>query len=54
MSANIETLIKVACGFRHLVNELVFVGGVMAELYADDPAATEIRPTKDVDCVVET
>lgn len=53
MSANIEMLIKVARGLQHLVNEMVFVGGAVAELYADDPAATEIRPTKDVDCVVE-
>jgi hypothetical protein len=32
---------------------VAFVGGAIAELYADDPAASEIRPTKDVDCVIE-
>lgn len=28
-------------------------GGSGAELHADDPAATDIRPTMDVDCVIE-
>jgi hypothetical protein len=32
---------------------MVFVGGAVAELYADNPAASEIRPTIDVDCVIE-
>jgi len=32
---------------------VVFVGGAVAELYADDPAASDIRPTLDVDCVIE-
>ena len=31
----------------------MFVGGSVAELYADNPAATDIRPTMDVDCVIE-
>ena len=53
MSANTEMLIKVATGLAHLTDEVVFIGGAVAELYANDPAATEIRPTKDVDCVVE-
>jgi predicted nucleotidyltransferase len=53
MSANTEMLIRVARGLKQLADEMVFVEGAVAELYADDPAATEIRPTKDVDCVVE-
>ncbi|MFV0605472.1 MAG: nucleotidyl transferase AbiEii/AbiGii toxin family protein [Niabella sp.] len=53
MSANTDMIIKVAKGLSHLKDEVVFVGGAVAELYADDPAASEIRPTKDVDCVVE-
>ena len=36
-----------------LCKDVVFVGGSVAELYADDPAATDIRPTMDVDCVIE-
>lgn len=53
MSANTQMLIKVAKGLKHLTDEMVFVGAAVAELYADDPAASEIRVTKDVDCVVE-
>lgn len=43
----------VANGLGELKNEMVFVGGAVAELYANNPAASEIRPTKDVDCVIE-
>jgi len=43
----------VANGLEELKDEMVFVGGAVAELYADNPAASEIRPTIDVDCVVE-
>lgn len=28
---------------------MVFVGGAVVSLYTDDPAADEIRPTKDID-----
>ena len=43
----------VANGLGDLRDEMVFVGGVVAELYADNPAASVIRPTLDVDCVIE-
>lgn len=43
----------VANGLGELKDEMVFVGGAVAELYADNPAASEIRPTIDVDCVIE-
>lgn len=43
----------VAIGLGELRNEMIFVGGAVAELYADNPAASEIRPTIDVDCVIE-
>lgn len=36
------------------MRKVVFVGGSVAELYAEDPAATDIRPTMDVDCVIKT
>lgn len=52
-SANIIMLQTVANGLGELKDEMVFVGGVVAELYADNPAASEIRPTLDVDCVIE-
>lgn len=36
-----------------LSDELIFVGGATACLYVDADIADEIRPTEDVDCVVE-
>lgn len=53
LSTNIIMLQTVAHGLGDLRDEMVFVGGVVAELYADNPAASEIRPTLDVDCVIE-
>ncbi len=35
---NIEMLQTVANGLEELKDEIVFVGGAVAELYADDPA----------------
>lgn len=52
-STNIIMLQTVANGLEELKDEMVFVGGAVAELYADNPAASEIRPTIDVDCVIE-
>jgi len=52
-STNIRMLQTVANGLGELRDEMVFVGGAVAELYADNPAASEIRPTIDVDCVIE-
>ena len=50
---NIEMLQTVANGLEELKDEIVFVGGAVAELYADDPASSDIRPTQDVDCTIE-
>jgi predicted nucleotidyltransferase len=36
-----------------LKNKFVYVGGAVVELYCDDPARAEVRPTDDVDVVVE-
>jgi len=52
LSANINMLQTVANGLGELKNDMVFVGGAVAELYASDPAASDIRPTLDVDCVI--
>jgi len=51
-STNINMLQTVASGLGELKNDMVFVGGAVAELYASDPAASDIRPTLDVDCVI--
>lgn len=53
MSSNLNRLKVIADGLGELRHDVVFVGGSVAELYADDPAATDIRPTMDVDCVIE-
>ena len=53
MSKNIEMLAIVANGLGEMCKDVVFVGGSVAELYADDPAASDIRATLDIDCVVE-
>ncbi|MFC2080388.1 hypothetical protein ACFLRQ_02825 [Bacteroidota bacterium] len=42
-----------AKGLGDLKDDMVFVGGAVAELYASDPASSDIRPTLDVDCVIE-
>lgn len=52
-SANILMLQTVANGLGRLKDKMVFVGGAVAELYASNPELSDIRPTLDVDCVVE-
>ena len=43
----------VAQGLGDLVDEVVFVGGAVAEFYATGPAAEEARISDDIDCVIE-
>jgi len=52
-STNMRMLQTVAEGISALTKEVVFVGGAIAELYATNPALADIRPTQDVDCVIE-
>ncbi len=52
-STNISMLQTVAIGLRDLKDKMVFVGGAVAELYATNSAASDIRPTLDVDCIIE-
>jgi hypothetical protein len=52
-SKSIEMIEIVAGGLGELLDEVVFVGGAVTSLYIDDPAALYIRPTKDVDCIIE-
>jgi len=44
----------VARALGPLVDEVVFVGGTIPALLITDPAAPRIRPTKDVDFVVDS
>lgn len=40
---------RVAVALGELNEKVVFVGGAMISLYIDDPAAEDVRPTKDID-----
>jgi hypothetical protein len=46
---NREATKKVAKALGNLNAKVVYVGGAMVGLYIDDPAAEDIRPTKDID-----
>ncbi len=50
---NLGAVEKVANALCHLRENVVFVGGAVVSLYANDPAADDVRPTKDVDIVLE-
>jgi len=49
---NIGVVEEVAKGLERLKNQMVFVGGAVVSIYADDPAADEIRPTADIDLTI--
>lgn len=53
MSANRDLLVRVARKVRPLLDELVFVGGAVVELYFTDPASPRVRPTDDTDAICE-
>lgn len=44
---------EVAEALKEIKEQVVFVGGAIVSLYTDDPAADEIRPTKDIDLTVQ-
>lgn len=46
---NIGVVRKIAIALKDLRLKVAFVGGAVISLYTDDPAADELRPTKDVD-----
>lgn len=52
-SSNTIMLQVVANGLGNLKDEMVFVGGAVAELYASNPDISEIKTTLDIDCVIE-
>lgn len=51
--ASLDAIARVAVGLQSLNSEVTFVGGATSCLYIDDPAVGDVRPTEDVDCVVE-
>jgi hypothetical protein len=50
---NIELLERAAAALDDLLDEVVFVGGATLELWITRRGAVEVRPTEDVDVVVE-
>ena len=50
---SIELLELAADALGELLEEVVFVGGATVALWITDPGAPPVRPTKDVDVVVE-
>ena len=50
---SIELLERGAAALEELIDEVVFVGGATLPLWITDPAAPPVRPTKDVDVIVE-
>jgi predicted nucleotidyltransferase len=52
-TANIVRLEKMARHLRPLLDEVVFLGGCTTEIFVTDAGAAEVRPTTDVDVVIE-
>ena len=53
MTDNIARIQIVARALGEIKEQVVFVGGSVVELYADNPELSDIRPTIDVDCVID-
>lgn len=52
-NSSIKMLEIAARGFDDLLERITFVGGAITSLYIDDVASITVRPTDDVDCVIE-
>ncbi len=50
---NLKATKKIAAALGDLNTQVVYVGGAMVSLYIDDPAAEDVRPTKDIDITLE-
>jgi predicted nucleotidyltransferase len=44
---------KIAWALGELNEQVVYVGGAVVSLYVDDPAADDVRPTKDLDLTMK-
>lgn len=51
-AVNIQAVQLVAVGLKDLRDQVVFVGGAVISLYANDPGADVPRPTSDIDLVI--
>ncbi len=44
---------KIAIALGPINEQVVYVGGAVVSLYIDDPSADDVRPTKDIDFIME-
>lgn len=49
---NINVVEEVAVALGNLKEQMVFVGGAVVSLYANDPIVEQIRPTSDIDMTI--
>ncbi len=49
---NIATVAEIALALKELKDEMIFVGGAVVSLYADNDAVEEVRQTDDVDVTI--
>lgn len=49
---NLGIVKKVAHALGELNEQVAYVGGATVSIYADDPAADDVRPTKDIDIIL--
>jgi predicted nucleotidyltransferase len=50
---NLGVIRKIANALNELNERVVYVGGAVVSLYINDPAAEDVRPTKDIDISLE-
>src|SRR3990167_5494675 len=52
-TSNLKMLELVARKLGELNNEIVYLGGCTTALFINDPLSLDVRPTIDVDCIVD-
>ena len=50
---NLGVVKKIARALGEINDRVAYVGGAVVSLYINDPAADDIRPTKDIDISLE-
>ncbi len=53
MRSNREMLATIANGLKKFLDKVYFVGGSVVEFYPENSVSDPVRPTEDVDCVLE-
>lgn len=52
-SSNLAMLQIIARRLEHLNDQVVYVGGCTTALFINDPLSLDVRPTQDVDCIID-